>query len=257
MLHRFHDRFGTPGVILGVIALVLALGGTALAASKLNGTQKKEVEKIAKKFAGKPGAAGAAGTNGTNGTNGKDGAPGEKGENGAPGINGKSVTVSATAAGCPEGGATVKVEGAASGAEVCNGEVGEPGEPWPAGGTLPQNATETGTFSVNGEYAQPATVSFPIPIAQPLAAANLHFVEEGDPVPSDCENSGHPGTASANNPEAKSGNLCVYLIYAEAMEFFAWGEIGPAGGLVVFGGTPSTPETPSNPYAAASYAVTG
>jgi Collagen triple helix repeat (20 copies) len=91
MLHRFHDRFGTAGVILGVIALILALGGTALAAKgALTGKQHKEVEKIAKKFAGKPGAPGAAGTNGTNGTNGKDGADGKEGKQGMQGIPGQT-----------------------------------------------------------------------------------------------------------------------------------------------------------------------
>src|SRR4051812_37822953 len=89
MYRRYKERFGTVGVALGVIALILALGGTALAASgALTGKQKKEVEKIAKKYAGKPGAPGApgtAGTNGTNGTNGKDGAPGAKGGDGTDG----------------------------------------------------------------------------------------------------------------------------------------------------------------------------
>ncbi len=82
------EPFGTAGLIIACVALVAALGGTAFAAAKLNSTQKKEVEKIAKKYAGKPGAPGAAGTAGTNGTNGKDGAPGAQGIQGVAGTDG-------------------------------------------------------------------------------------------------------------------------------------------------------------------------
>ena len=58
MIERIHQKLGTAGFVIAIVALIAALGGTALAAAKLNGTQKKEVEKIAKKYAGKPGAAG-------------------------------------------------------------------------------------------------------------------------------------------------------------------------------------------------------
>src|SRR6185295_17935744 len=44
LYHRFKDRFGTAGVVLGVIAMILAVGGSAIAASGLNGKQKKEVK---------------------------------------------------------------------------------------------------------------------------------------------------------------------------------------------------------------------
>src|SRR3977135_3938804 len=89
--HRLKEPFGKAGLTVAICALVLAMVGGAYAAGALSGKQKKEVEKIAKKFAGKPGAAGLAGpvgANGTNGTAGKEGAPG------APGKDGVSVTQS-------------------------------------------------------------------------------------------------------------------------------------------------------------------
>jgi hypothetical protein len=102
MYRRFKDRFGTAGVVLGVIAIVLAIGGSAIAASGLNGKQKKEVKAIAKSFQGTGpiGPAGAAGTAGPAGAKGDNGTNGNDGTNGA---DGKTVR-SGTAA--PEGSVT-------------------------------------------------------------------------------------------------------------------------------------------------------
>ena len=58
-IRAIREPFGTAGLIVACVALVLALTGAAFAAAGLTGKQKKEVEKIAKKYAGKPGAAGA------------------------------------------------------------------------------------------------------------------------------------------------------------------------------------------------------
>jgi hypothetical protein len=141
MLHSFHDRFGTAGVVIGVIALIVALGGTAFAAAGLNTKQKKEVTKIAKKYAGKPGAAGATGATGPAGS---AGAKGDTGNTGGTGDPGKSVVVTEIEPEEPEcagnGGAEVKQEGAAEGTEVCNGS------PWTVDGGLPQSKTLTGAW---------------------------------------------------------------------------------------------------------------
>lgn len=162
MLQRFRQRFGTAGLIVAGLALVLALGGTALAASgALTGKQKKEVEKIAKKFAGKPGAPGATGPQGPAGANGKDGAQGAKGDPGSPGSPGTPGTAGADGK-SPEkiaegaslcsgnGGVVYEVEGSGEPAEICNGKEGKEGkegEPWTMGGTLPPGATEAGYWS--------------------------------------------------------------------------------------------------------------
>jgi hypothetical protein len=204
-IRAIREPFGTAGVVIAVIALVAALGGTALAAAKLNGTQKKEVEKIAKKFAGKPGAPGAAGTNGTNG---KDGTTGTAGTAGAPG---KSVTVSGSSS-CAEGGITVGVEGSATTHEVCNGEEGEEGEAGEPGAihpgeSLPEGATETGTWAFNGQEADGeeilAPVSFPIPLHKILNEEHVHFQGEAGFAT-------HCPAAGVSGPEAKAGELCIY-----------------------------------------------
>jgi hypothetical protein len=217
MYRRFHNRFGTAGVIIAVVALVAALSGTALAASgALTGKQKKEVEKIAKKYAGKPGAPGAAGANGSNGANGKDGT------NGSNGAAGKSVEVEKILVNKPAcnqlGGASVKVQGAAQGVEVCNGEKGaqgEEGEPWSPNNTLPVGATETGAwvFHVNesDEVEVYAPLSFPVQLAAALTAGHVHYESEANFTDFDGaggQEIGCKGTTAG--PTAPSGNLCVY-----------------------------------------------
>jgi hypothetical protein len=202
-IRAIREPFGTAGLIVAMIALVAALGGTALAASKLNSTQKKEVEKIAKKFAGKPGAPGTAGTNGINGTAGAGGKNGENGAPGSPGAAGKSVVLgTATAGECPgsnpTGGKTVEVEGSGVKKAVCNGKEGSP---WTAGGTLPSGKTEKGTWAVDGAPGAEslrASISFTIPLAEPVVADYV-----AAPTPGSC-----PGTAKA--PTAEPGFLCVY-----------------------------------------------
>ena len=60
MLSKLNPR-RSPGTVIAVIALVAALGGTAIAAGGLTGTQKKQTKKIATKvFNGKIGGASVA-----------------------------------------------------------------------------------------------------------------------------------------------------------------------------------------------------
>ena len=199
MPQRFHDRFGTAGVIVAVIALVAALGGTTLAASgALTGKQKKEVEKIAKKFAGKPGVPGTAGANGTNG---KDGTTGANGSNGAPG---ESVTITNIAAGgeCGPGVTGTKFSNVTGSGKACNGKNGTTGFTE----TLPAGKTETGTFSAQapegGEVLVP--ISFTIPVEGEASITESHFIKQGGTPPPGCEG----GTVKA--PSAEPGNLCVF-----------------------------------------------
>jgi len=217
-IRAIREPFGTAGLILACIALVAAIGGTAWAAAKLNPTQKKEVEKIAKKFAGKPGAPGAqgpAGPAGSNGTNGKDGAPGEKGEKGDTGSQGNpgtSVTSSTVGIG-GDAGHCVGVGGskfvAASGnTYACNGEAGEEGEkgekgdtgsPWAAGGTLPSGSTESGNWSIiftasAAKQVGSSPISFGIP---PAAEPEPHYLDGNEPQ-----------KLAAEEWHAGSGELC-------------------------------------------------
>ena len=259
MYRRFHDRFGTAGVLLGVIALILALGGTALAASgALTGKQKKEVEKIAKKFAGKSGAQGAPGAAGTNGTNGKDGSNGTPGSPGAPG---KSVLTSAAQVGlgagkCEVSGTKLEVEGSGKSEVVCNGKNGTTGFTK----FLPSGQSEKGAFGATGAGGKViapvlegvlAPVSFNIPLE---VAPTPHVVTIAEGETTEC-----PGGVTA--PDATAGNLCVFLAREENVlgvsVSLPWaetetGKSGPEGALVLATHTGS----PGSTSISGSWAVT-
>jgi hypothetical protein len=211
MLTKLRTRFGAPGVI-AVVALVFAMVGGAWAASGgLTGQQKKEVRNISKTEAKKLVGAGPAGPQGPAGAAGKNGTNGTNGAAGAPGAAGKGVTVGTpTGAECAEGGATVEVEGSGTKKAICNGEEGLEGEPgpegspWAAGGTLPSDKSEFGTWSAGplgeGQFGVWTSISFVIPLA---TAPAVHYMGEGATPTVPC-----PGTFEA--PKAAKGNLCVY-----------------------------------------------
>jgi hypothetical protein len=214
-IRAIREPFGTAGLVIACVALVAALGGTALAAAKLNSTQKKEVEKIAKKFAGKPGAPGAQGAQGNPGANGTNGKDGTNGTNGAPGESVK-VTESAnaieghctgTTAATGKGGAKFEVGG--SKAYACNGHEGSP---WTAGGTLPSGSTETGVWALNPLPEELSVlglfipISFPIPLEHGITEA---IVFEGETIPAGCTGTETGGVVTELG--AEPGNLCVYV----------------------------------------------
>ncbi len=208
-----------PGLTVAVIAMLVALtGGAFAAAGALNSTQKKEVTKIAKKYAGKPGAPGAKGDQGLKGD------PGANGNQGAPGKDGTSVTAVEIPAEEPEcegrGGAIIEPQQI----EVC---AGKEGSPWTGGGTLPAGATETGSWAFTGSSEDPSDaekilvpISFPVPLAaQRLAGPAVHY--SGSPADAsffapdkDC-----PTGLEEFPPSALPGKLCVYLNNGE-------GEVG-------------------------------
>jgi hypothetical protein len=216
--HRLHSQFGTAGLVIAMIALIVALAGTAIAAGGLTPSQEKQVTKIAKKFAGKPGATGATGPTGAtgaagkNGTDGTNGAPGTNGKsveseaatagecstggtqfkiggasagkacNGGAGATGKSVVLTAETEGanCEKGGTKVEVEGnAASKKYVCNGKEGSP---WTASGTLPSGQTETGAWGIHvtlPETEANHSEGFDIPISFSIPLATELTEPEG------------------------------------------------------------------------------
>jgi len=239
-VRAIREPFGTAGLVVACVALVLALTGAAFAATGLNGKQKKEVEKIAKKFAGKPGAPGAAGPAGPAGPKGDTGAAGSNGTNGtngSPGATGKSVVATNEPKGtnCEAGGSKFEVEGSSVKHYACIGEDGEPGEkgekgdegsPWTAGGTLPPGATETGTWAfsrsvetitteVEGEKkeikvgdSEEILVPISFPIRLPTQGGNLlpekvHYSTEED-FETFCQ-----GTSALPKP-VNSLELCIY-----------------------------------------------
>lgn len=208
LLTRLSSRLkaNSPGMVIAVVALLVALTGGALAASgKLTKQQVKEVKKIAKSYQG----TGPKGATGPQGPQGPAGSPGSEGKQGSAGSPGKSVVVSEIPLGSePEcngnGGAFVEEEGAASGIEVCNGEAGSP---WAPENSLPPNATETGAWAMTGTTADSAGVRVPISFPVQLAAGHALTEEHVHIVEAPTE--ACPGTAAA--PSAEPGELCVYV----------------------------------------------
>ena len=188
---RLKEPFGKAGLTVAILALVMGLVGGAYAAGGLTKSQEKQVTKIAKKYAGKPGTAGSMGAAGTNGTNGTPG---------APGANGASVTL-ATAGSCPEGGTKLTVGGESK--EVCNGLKGTKGAngksvlatPLSPGATCEKGGTE---FEVEGS-------------ALPETVCNGKEGAKGD--------TGEAGACSATTPQ------CVLPVGAtETGVWTAWGK---------------------------------
>jgi hypothetical protein len=203
MLSPLRNRFGIPGVI-SVIALVFAMAGGAYAAKKYVITSPKQIKpSVLKKLKGKRGPAGPAGPAGAQGPAGPAGAKGDTGAAGANGSNGKDGTSVTTENILPEEECGEEVGGvrllSASGEDfVCNGEDGEEGQPWTAGGTLPPGATQTGSFAYAGAENLEA-ISFAIPLASALDSTHVHIAP----------NANCPGSVA--DPKAASGHLCVYV----------------------------------------------
>lgn len=206
MKRRLKEPFGKAGLTVAIIALAFALVGGAYAAGGLTKSQEKQVVKIAKKFAGKPGVTGPAGSQGTPGPAGKDGAPGADGTNGVN-VTSKAIPTSSTT--CNHQGGTELTS--VSGTEhLCNGQTGYTE-------VLPHEKTLVGDWSivenVTGAFKVAATsASFAIPLE---TAPEPHYIrttgkepfyngtEEGERAQPAC-----PGSAA--EPGAEPGNLCIY-----------------------------------------------
>jgi hypothetical protein len=217
MFHRIHQKLGTAGFIISIVALVAALGGGAYAASGgLNGKQKKEVEKIAKKYAGKSGAPGATGPAGAKGDKGDGGGAGSNGSNGSAGANGKGVVVSNAGGNCTEGGIAVEVEGSGQKNFICNGEEGPQGPPI-GSQELGSGKTETGAWGV-GKFTEAdettgkqtmEAISFPFPLPPaPAGGYPSEVVPKGGPPTANCK-----GTSAT--PTAEPGFFCLYVASQE------------------------------------------
>jgi len=225
-------RLNGPGLIVAVIAMIVALSGGAFAASGgLTGKQKKEVKAISKSEATKLQGTGPAGPQGPQGPSGPKGDSGVAGSNGSNGV-GVTSTESAgplDVSHCTGLGATgqggSKFVSANATTYACNGKQGEEGlegpegpegpegAPWPAGGTLPPGEMETGSWAFAATPADTAGVRIPLSFAIPLDGpleGHVHYQFDGDFFTS-CE-------GGAEFPNPKAGELCVYVSTAESPE---------------------------------------
>jgi hypothetical protein len=240
MLTALRKRMTYANVAM-TLALVLAMTGGAYAAGKFVITSTKQIKpSVIAQLKGKNGAPGPVGTVGANG---KDGAPGPQGPAGKDGANGETGKEG------PAGkeGATGK-----QGATGKEGPKGTTGSPWVAGGTLPSEKTETGSWSLGqvSEGALPTnrinvSISFPIPLEKEIDGSgcvlfgsppaffgpcHTHFInpkgkevvfnvetEKGEELtPTGCGSALTPA-GSAANPRANPGELCVYAASTEKL----------------------------------------
>jgi hypothetical protein len=196
MRGNLKGRLGVMGVTAVALATAVAVvGGPAVAQPVANASasvakQVKQALGLAKKAnknaskalkaAKVPGPQGPAGAAGPAGPKGDAGAAGAQGAQGPQGPEG------------PEGP---------------QGPQGSQGEPWAAGGTLPSEATLTGSWSASAAGAGNAIAALPfaIPLAEELGNGDASVVAVGDPPNENC-----PG-GTVNSPTAAPGHLCVYL----------------------------------------------
>jgi hypothetical protein len=223
----FRKRLNATTAV-AVVAVVFAMTGGAYAASKYLITSTKQIKpSVLSQLKGKAGAqgpAGPAGAAGPQGPEGKAGASGKDGSNGTSGVNGRSVVAAPEGKGanCKEGGSSLEVEGSGVKHYACNGEKGKEGpegNPWTAGGTLPEGSSERGQWAIAENSGTNSVIlftaiSFPVPLAAALPQASVHLigVEEGSKEPNESPaiKSGEcSGTWRA--PGAKSKNLCVFV----------------------------------------------
>lgn len=189
MFTRIRRRVTYANVVV-TFALVFAMSGGAYAAGRYAITSTRQISpkvlKSLKGANGNTGPAGPAGAQGSAGPAGAQGPAGAKGETGTTGEKGEPGTP-----GKP-------------------GEPGNEGSPWTAGGTLPSEKTEKGTWTITVPppvEVEPgfttsldrAPISFNIPLE---AAPTAVYLKTGE------KQTGCQGTAE--EPTAEPGYLCVY-----------------------------------------------
>jgi hypothetical protein len=226
-------QLGVGGVI-AIVASIMAMSGGAYAAGRYLITSTKQISpKVLKALRGDTGASGTHGLEGKPGPEGPEGKAGAEGKTGANGQSVTSVEFTGSQGACEEGGTEFTASnGRTFACDGTRGPKGKEGSPWTAGGVLPAEKTEAGTWSFGQEehFTHVAVaISFTIPLATAPAA---HFInaagkevllsEEGEPE--EVESTECKGTASA--PAARPGNLCVYTLLLTGAEAFSGAEMG-------------------------------
>jgi Collagen triple helix repeat (20 copies) len=227
MLSSFRNRFGTAGLAVSVIALVVALAGGAIAANgggDGKATASAKAKRGPKGPKGPPGPAGSQGPAGPQGPAGAQGPAGPAGANGVDGKDGATGPTGKTGATGPTGSAGTP------GATGATGATGPTGPAGGVGGALPPGVTQTGvwvlgaaqekiTTEVEGNKEEvtvgPAkargAISFTMPLSAQLTEAKVHYSNEPNFTDFDeagSETIGCEGAPAA--PSAPQGHLCVY-----------------------------------------------
>ena len=191
----------SPALVVAMLALLVALTGTAAATTAITGKQivngsitgadVKDKSLRAVDFRGS--LRGPSGPQGATGAQGPQGLQGPAGVAGQPGPKGDK------------------------------GEQGDPGQDLTVDSTLPAGKTLTGVWATSGGMH---SVTYRPQLAFNIPAVNHHYVPAGGPKPSVCQ-----GTAAA--PAAAMGHLCVYAISEFDVSFagFASPELSRLGFL--------------------------
>lgn len=210
MFQTIHQKLGTAGFIISIVALVAALGGGAYAASGgLSGKQKREVKKIAQAearklaHAGQQGPAGPAGAKGDAGPKGDPGAAGTTGSSGPAGPQGPTGPAGPFVSQLPSG---KTLKGVWSGA-VKGDAVGGDETPYsvlsPISFGIPLSQTPTLVYvRPNGEEGV---------IVGPAGAPSDLRIPTSSEIAELCG-------GSAASPAAEPGNVCVYTATLESLE---------------------------------------
>jgi hypothetical protein len=211
--------------VIATLALLFAMSGGALAASKFLITSTKQIKPSVlvqiKGKSGKEGSLGAQGPGGPQGpagSNGKEGAPGAAGAQGPAGPKGATGAAGAAGPAGPKGAAGATGPQGPTGSA---GPTGPEGSPWTAGGTLPKGQTETGTWAINQLHVTTTgiafePISFPIRLKTGGEAFFINRTETQEKEGPQVKASGCTG--SLTEPTAPEGKLCIYTAAEEENE---------------------------------------
>jgi hypothetical protein len=231
MFSVFRGRLSYANVT-ATLALFFGLSGGALAASHYLITSTRQIKpsvlSALKGNAGKAGPVGPVGERGPAGAAGTSGV-GAKGEPGTSGVSPEGVEFSGSVS---KGSCTAKQGGVefkgANTTFACNGKEGKTGYTE----TLPAGKTEEGTWSVLTDVSSLgladegfASLSFAIPLHEPIAEEDVFVLAEGAPATTEC-----PGSFS--DPKALPGDVCVYTSLERGKPGLISAE-GSTGGVVL------------------------
>ncbi len=173
--------------VAATLALLFAMSGGALAASKIIITNINQIKPSVQKQLKATGPKGATGAPGTQGAQGSPGTPGSNGGQGTKGDTGSKGDT---------------------------GQKGEEGSPWTAGGVLPSGKTERGVWTFHGradtgalfETSDYIPISFLIPLGAAINEAHIEIIPEGG----EGKAGGGCEKGKIDNPIAKPGYFCLY-----------------------------------------------